>query len=54
MPILTRRRFLTLTAVAALPGPARAARITQWHGTALGAEAALYLDHPRRGRDCPA
>ena len=46
MPILTRRRFLSLTAVAALPGPARAEGITQWHGTALGAEAALYLDHP--------
>ncbi len=50
MPILTRRRFLTLTAVAALPMPARAAQITQWHGTALGAEAAIYLDHP----DAPA
>lgn len=45
-PILTRRRFLTLSAVAALPFPARAAQITQWHGTALGAEAAIYLDHP--------
>lgn len=48
MPILTRRRFLTLSAMAALPlsFPARAANITQWHGTALGAEAAIYLDHP--------
>ena len=48
MPILTRRRFLTLSAVAALPlsFPARAAQITQWHGAALGAEAAIYLDHP--------
>jgi len=50
MPILTRRRFLTLSALAALPMPARAAQITQWHGTALGAEAAIYLDHP----DAPA
>lgn len=46
MPILTRRRFLTLSAVAALPMPAFAAQITQWHGTALGAEAAIYLSHP--------
>lgn len=49
---LSRRRFLTLSAVAALPlsFPARAAQITQWHGTALGAGAAIYLDHP----DAPA
>jgi thiamine biosynthesis lipoprotein len=48
MPTLTRRRFLSLSAIAALPlsFPARAAQITQWHGTALGAEAAIYLDHP--------
>ncbi|MBC7737345.1 MAG: FAD:protein FMN transferase [Candidatus Saccharibacteria bacterium] len=45
MPILTRRRFLTLSAVG-LALPARAAQITQWHGTALGAEAAIYLSHP--------
>ena len=50
MARLTRRRFLTLTALAALPWPARAGQITQWHGIALGAEAALYLDHP----DAPA
>ena len=48
MPILNRRRFITLSAVAALSlsSPARAAQITQWHGTALGAGAAIYLDHP--------
>ena len=46
MPNLTRRRFLTLTAVAAMPLPARAAQITEWHGIALGAEAAIYMDHP--------
>ena len=47
MAILTRRRFLTLTAVAsALPFAAPAAPITQWHGTALGAKAAIYLAHP--------
>ncbi len=47
MAILTRRRFLTLTAVAStLPFAAHAAPITQWHGTALGAEAAIYLAHP--------
>lgn len=47
MAILTRRRFLTLTAVAsALPFAAPAAPITLWHGTALGAEAAIYLAHP--------
>lgn len=55
MPALTRRRFLTLSAVAALPwpglaSPARAGQMTEWHGVALGAEAALYLDHP----DAPA
>jgi FAD:protein FMN transferase len=52
MSHLTRRRFLTLSAVAALPlpRPARAADITQWHGTALGAAAAIYLSHP----DAPA
>ena len=46
MPKLTRRRFLTLTAVAMMPLRAHAAAITEWHGTALGAEAAIYLNHP--------
>lgn len=46
MPILTRRRFLTISAAACLPLAASAKTITQWHGTALGSQAALYLDHP--------
>lgn len=46
MPTLTRRRFLTISAMAALPLPARAAQITEWHGTALGSAAAIYLEHP--------
>lgn len=46
MPTLTRRRFLTISAIAALPLPAHAAYITEWHGTALGSAAAIYLDHP--------
>lgn len=47
MQALNRRRFLTLSAVALLPLPARAApQITQWHGQALGAAAAIYLAHP--------
>ena len=46
MPILTRRRFLTISAVACLPHAAEAGSITQWHGSAMGAEAALYLNHP--------
>ncbi len=50
MPTLTRRRFLTLTAALAVPMRAGAAQITEWHGTALGAEAAIWLDHP----DAPA
>jgi FAD:protein FMN transferase len=47
MPKMSRRRFLTLSAAAAFPLPARAraVEITQWHGTALGAEAAIYLQH---------
>jgi FAD:protein FMN transferase len=46
MPILTRRRFLTISAVACLPRAAAAAPITQWHGAAMGAGAAIYLSHP--------
>lgn len=52
LPILIRRRILTPSAVVALPVPAlplsakvRAAQVRQWHGTALGAGAAIYLDH---------
>ena len=47
--MLTRRRFLTVTAaaagVAALPS-ARAATPVEWRGTALGAQAFLRLHHP--------
>jgi FAD:protein FMN transferase len=50
MPNLSRRRFLTLSAACMLPLPAHAAQITQWHGVALGAGAAIYLSHP----DAPA
>ena len=46
MPALTRRRFLTISAIAALPLPAQAAQITEWYGTALGSAAAIYLEHP--------
>lgn len=47
---LTRRRFLTITAVAAtLPG-ALAAAPRYWTGQALGARASIRLDHP----DAPA
>lgn len=48
MPRITRRRFLILSAGAATLAalPARAAEIYRWHGTALGAEAAIYLSHP--------
>lgn len=45
MPTLTRRRFLTITAAACLPLGAQAS-ITQWHGTAMGSAASLYLTHP--------
>lgn len=50
MPKVTRRRFLTLTAAAMMPLRASATTITEWHGTAIGAEAAIYLSHP----DAPA
>ncbi|MCZ0963122.1 FAD:protein FMN transferase [Paracoccus benzoatiresistens] len=47
---LTRRRFLTISAVAAcLPG-ALAAAPRHWTGQALGARASIRLDHP----DAPA
>ena len=48
---LTRRRFLTITAVAAcLPGALAAAPARHWTGQALGARASIRLDHP----DAPA
>lgn len=42
---LTRRRFLTIAATAALAAtPARA--LTEWRGMALGARARILIDHP--------
>ncbi|WP_103173566.1 FAD:protein FMN transferase [Paracoccus sp. SY] len=44
---LTRRRFLTITAIAAcLPGALAAAPARHWTGQALGARASIRLDHP--------
>jgi len=51
-PGLGRRRFLTIAAGIALAGPtlvgrsARAASLTRWHGSALGATASITLSHP--------
>ena len=48
---LTRRRFLTISAVAAsLPGALAAAPARHWTGQALGARTSIRLDHP----DAPA
>ncbi|WP_448191457.1 FAD:protein FMN transferase [Azospirillum sp. sgz301742] len=48
--MLTRRRFLTVTAAAAgfaaVPQARAAASPVEWRGTALGAEALLRLHHP--------
>jgi len=48
--MLTRRRFLTITAaaagVAAIPAVGGAAAPVEWRGTALGAEALMRLHHP--------
>lgn len=41
---VSRRRFLRLASAACLIGPA--AQAYQWQGTALGAHAAIILDHP--------
>ncbi len=47
MPQTTRRRFLAITAAAALaPRGAIAAPLTYWQGHALGARATLALAHP--------
>jgi FAD:protein FMN transferase len=53
MPNLTRRRFLSISATLAcvpLHGAFAAPEIIEWHGIALGAEAAIFLSHP----DAPA
>lgn len=47
---LTRRRFLTITAVAACLPAALSAAPRYWSGQALGARASIRLDHP----DAPA
>jgi FAD:protein FMN transferase len=50
MPRLKRRRFLTIMAAAACVGPAAAAPVTRWTGTALGARASVSLAHPEAAR----
>lgn len=45
---LTRRRFLTISAIAAtLPGALAAAPARHWTGQALGARTSIRLDHPQ-------
>lgn len=47
MPALNRRRFMAITAAAALAGRAsHAAPLHQWKGIALGASATIVLSHP--------
>lgn len=46
LPLLSRRRFLSITSAACLAGPALA-RADVWQGIALGAKARIVLDHPR-------
>ena len=46
MPSLSRRRFIAISAAAALAGPAAAAPKRYWSGTAPGARASIPLDHP--------
>ncbi len=52
-PILSRRRFIAITACAAvtLPGSAQAAELprVRWLGKALGAKAEIVLQHPDQG-----
>lgn len=54
MQVLNRRRFLTITAAAAVSCPlgvsARAETTKYWLGTALGARASIRLDHPDADR----
>lgn len=47
---LDRRRFLAISAAAAIASPARAAPLTQWRGVALGARATIALAHPEAER----
>lgn len=51
MAALSRRRFLTIAAVALTAGPAvRAEETRRWHGSALGARATIALAHPEGNR----
>lgn len=46
MPSFSRRRFIAISAAAALAGPVSAAPTRYWTGTALGARASITLAHP--------
>jgi thiamine biosynthesis lipoprotein len=41
--MISRRRFLTIAAAAAVATPSRAASIAEWHGRAMGAAARIVL-----------
>lgn len=45
-PALTRRRFLAISASAALAGPAGAAATADWQGVIMGAEARITISGP--------
>ncbi len=45
MPSFSRRRFIAISAAAVLAGPASAAPMRHWVGTALGARASITLAH---------
>lgn len=49
--MISRRRFLAITAASMTAGPARARASTQWRGHALGAEAAITLQGPKGEAD---
>ncbi|MFQ6553027.1 FAD:protein FMN transferase [Aestuariibius insulae] len=44
--MISRRRFIAISAAAGLASPARATAAVRWSGIALGAEATLTLDGP--------
>ncbi len=50
MPILSRRRFIAISAAALVARPALARPVRRWTGTALGARASLTLSHPEADR----
>lgn len=45
MSMITRRRFLSVSAAMMVARPATAAPVTQWRGIAMGAEATITLAH---------